>query len=53
MSANEKVIIVDDDPAVLDSLTRLLKTAGYTVEPYPNAEAFLAAYESTRPKNEK
>ena len=49
MSANDTVFIVDDDSAVLDSLTRLLKTAGYIVEPYPNAEAFLAGYDTRRP----
>ena len=49
MTGNNTVFIVDDDSAVLDSLTRLLKTAGYTVEAYPSAEAFLASYNPCRP----
>lgn len=43
------VFIVDDDPAVRDSLTALLRAAGYAVEAYPDAEMFLAAYDPARP----
>lgn len=35
------VAIVDDDPAVLDSLKILLEVAGYTVGAYASATAFL------------
>jgi FixJ family two-component response regulator len=36
------VFIVDDDPAMLKSLSRLLKEEGWPVETYESAEAFLA-----------
>lgn len=49
MSDGITVFIVDDDSAVRDALTRLLEAAGYAVESYPDAEAFLAAYEPHRP----
>lgn len=49
MSDGSTVFIVDDDSAVRDSLTHLLEAAGYAVEAYPTAEAFLAAYEPRRP----
>ena len=35
------VAIVDDDPAVLDSLKFLLEVAGHTVDAYASATAFL------------
>jgi two-component system response regulator FixJ len=35
------VAIVDDDPAVLDSLKFLLEVVGYTVATYESATAFL------------
>jgi two-component system response regulator FixJ len=35
------VAVVDDDPAVLDSLKFLLEVAGYKVTVYPSAAAFL------------
>jgi two-component system, LuxR family, response regulator FixJ len=35
------VAIVDDDPAVLDSLKFLLELEGYTVNAYASAKAFL------------
>ena len=44
MTANNDhgvVAIVDDDPAVLDSLKILLEVAGYTVGAYASATAFL------------
>lgn len=34
--------VVDDDPAVLDSMKFLLKAAGYEVHAYPTADQFLA-----------
>lgn len=36
------VAVVDDDPAVLDSLRFLLEAAGHTVATYASAVAFLA-----------
>ncbi len=36
------VAVVDDDPAVLDSLKFLLETVGYSVVTYASAAAFLA-----------
>ena len=36
------VFIVDDDPSVRKSLTRLVKAAGYTVEAFASAREFLA-----------
>jgi len=49
MSVDATVFVVDDDSAVRDALTRLLEAAGFAVEAYPDAEAFLAAYEPHRP----
>ena len=49
MSTGGTVFIVDDDSAVRDSLSRLLEAAGYQVEAYANAEAFLAACDPQRP----
>ena len=36
------VFVVDDDPSVRKSLTRLLASAGYTVEAFASAQEFLA-----------
>jgi FixJ family two-component response regulator len=41
MSTDANVFLVDDQPAVLKSLTRLLTAAGYAVQPYQTAQAFL------------
>jgi two-component system response regulator DctR len=38
------VHVVDDDEAIRDSLTWLLKSHGMTAHAWPSAEAFLAAY---------
>ncbi len=38
------VYIVDDDEAVLDSLSMLLETAAIDVECYPSGESFLSAF---------
>jgi two-component system, LuxR family, response regulator FixJ len=35
------VAVIDDDPAVLESLKMLLEVAGYPVRTYPSAESFL------------
>jgi FixJ family two-component response regulator len=41
MINTSKVFIVDDDAAVRDALDMMLKAAGYSVESYSGAEAFL------------
>lgn len=38
-----KIYLVDDDPAVRDSLTLLLEHEGFEVEPFEGADAFLDA----------
>ena len=43
------VFVVDDDPAVRDSLSLLLETEGLPVECYESAEAFLDTYREDRP----
>ena len=41
-AAGPMVFVVDDDPSVRKSLTRLLSSAGYTVEAFASAREFLA-----------
>jgi len=43
ISGGSTVFVVDDDPAVRHSLTRLLEAAGYRTRSFETAEAFLAA----------
>jgi len=43
MNDFNKVIIVDDDYAVRDSLSMLLEAAGYNSETFPSADSFLKA----------
>lgn len=43
------VFIVDDDPAMRDSLGFLIGSVGRKVETYASAEDFLAAYDHERP----
>jgi FixJ family two-component response regulator len=42
MSATPTVFLVDDDPAVLKGLSRLLRSAGFSVMPFQSAQDFLA-----------
>ncbi len=42
-----KVFIVEDDPAVSDSLTQMLSMQGYATASFDSAEAFLAAADAT------
>jgi FixJ family two-component response regulator len=42
-SMSAKVLVVDDDPAVLDSLQLLLRSAGIEVEGFGSAQECLAA----------
>lgn len=43
------VFVIDDDPAVRDSLNLLLETEGLQVECFESAERFLATYDEDRP----
>lgn len=49
MSDMNHVYVVDDDDAVLDSLSMLLEANGYAVETYSSAAAFLAAFSQDIP----
>ena len=42
MGGSSDVFLVDDDPAVRKSLSRLLRDAGWNVQTFESAEAFLA-----------
>src|SRR2546429_7487853 len=44
-----RVCVVDDDTSLLRSLNRLLRAAGFTVETFESAEAFLQARQSSPP----
>ena len=43
------VFIVDDDPGVLKSLTRLIGAAGYTTQSFSSAQQFLAGHDHVVP----
>lgn len=45
---NPTVFVIDDDPAVRDSLTLLLEQEDLVVETFPSAESFLAARRPAR-----
>ncbi|ABA74193.1 putative two-component response regulator [Pseudomonas fluorescens Pf0-1] len=49
MSHTAVVSVVDDDESVRMALDSLLRSHGYTVQLYPNAEAFLAMKAPPRP----
>jgi len=49
MAPDPTVFVVDDDPAMRDSLCWLLQSVDLHVETYPSADAFLAAYDAGRP----
>ena len=49
MAADQLIYVVDDDPAVRDSLSILLEARGHTVWSFPSAREFLAATPSLRP----
>lgn len=48
MSDDSTVFVVDDDEAAADSVAALMMSVGLKVETYNSAEAFLAAYDSSR-----
>ncbi len=45
----EKVLLVDDDPEVLEALTDIFESAGYEVTAARNGEAALLIMESLKP----
>jgi len=49
MSTTPTVFVVDDDPAILRALSRLLKEAGYGVQTYSTAQALLEQHDPTIP----
>lgn len=49
MSGSRTVFLVDDDPSVRRALTRLIKSAGYDVHPFPSARDFLERWHETNP----
>jgi len=46
---NPTIFIVDDDPAMRDSLSWLIETIGYPVELFSSAQAFLDSYRPEAP----
>jgi two-component system response regulator FixJ len=48
-ASESTVFVVDDDPAMRESLTFLVSSVGLQVESFPSARAFLEQYESGRP----
>ncbi len=48
MDKGQIIHIVDDDAAIRDSLSILLKTSGLTAATYPDAQAFLNSYDPTK-----
>lgn len=49
MTDQPTVFVVDDDPAMRDSLQFLIGSVGLPVQSHASAEDFLAAYDSRRP----
>jgi FixJ family two-component response regulator len=50
MTATEfTIFLIDDDPAVLKSLDRLLRAAGYQTKPYLSAKLFLREHDASVP----
>ena len=49
MTDRPTVFIVDDDPAVREGLSRLVRSAGYPVECFETAAAFLETWRDGRP----
>jgi two-component system response regulator FixJ len=49
MTETPTIFVVDDDTAVLDSLKLLLDLAGFKVETFASAQAFLDAWQDGRP----
>ena len=49
MACEATVFVVDDDPAISESLRVLLRSVGLNVETYSNAEEFLQDYNPSQP----
>ena len=49
MSLEPTVFVVDDDPAVRESLQYLIESVGLNVESYPNAQTFTDAFDPAVP----
>ena|SRR5215813_185060 len=49
MSSDFTIFLIDDDPAVLKSLNRLLQAAGYETQAYLSAETFLSEHDPSTP----
>lgn len=49
MSSKSTVFVVDDDDAVRKSLRRVMEAAGFSVETFSSAEAFLDSHDPTKP----
>lgn len=49
MDSEPTVFVVDDDAAVRNAISLLMKSAGLAVESYPSASEFLAQYDPSRP----
>ena len=49
MSLEATVFVIDDDPAVRESLQWLIESVGLSVETYSNAQQFLDAFDRDRP----
>ena len=49
MTTKQKVYLVDDEPALLRALSRLLRAEGFDVIPFGSAADFLAAHEPNKP----
>ena len=47
--ASFTVFIVDDDPAVLKAVGRLVRSAGHVVQTFDSPQAFLAGHDPARP----
>lgn len=44
-----RIYVVDDDPAVLKALCRILRSAGYQPEPFGSASQFMECYRADAP----
>ncbi len=49
MTEGATIFLVDDDASVLNALSRLLRTAGFRVEPYGSPTEFLEAHQMDQP----
>jgi FixJ family two-component response regulator len=49
MALDFTVFLLDDDPAILKAVSRLLQAAGYTTKTYCSAEAFLSEHDASTP----